>query len=1039
MTDSLYIIDGHAQIYRAYYAMPPGLRSRTGEPTNATYGFAVALLKLIQNRRPNYLALAMDAGASQRDQLDPQYKAQRKPMPEDLPPQIERICQMTAALEIPILRVEGFEADDVIATLVDQLRGNPQYDQLEMFICSRDKDLDSLIDPRVRLYDIQTEQLLDAEALLAQKGYRPEQAPDVLALTGDAVDNIPGVPGVGPKTAAKWITAYGSLDALLAHADEIKSKAGEALRQNRSVLEQARRLVRLRRDVPLQVDLAAMHFAPSRLERLTGIFQELDFQRLAPTLHQVRESLQEAAEGRRRKNAGPPGGGDDKRASERATVVHVPRTPTEDANGANLPYIAPIEESPLETLSGVVAASQPIPAIFRTRGHAEMATRGGDPGTLFAAPATASGQNPEDESATVVADSGARGAGAGTAASEVPAPPRIPPDHVHGDYRLVNTNPLLDQMLAELTEMLGRAAEPLLAVDTETDALPAMRGNLCGISLCAREGLAWYVAVKGAGDCLPLPTVRDRLGPLLRASGIKKIGQNLKYDINVLRNHGLPLEGVFFDTMVASYVLDASRRSHALDALARDHLRLRMTDLTELIGAGRQRITMAAVPLEKACRYSAADADVTWRLAALLWERLRRERLEELFFTLEMPIVTTLADMEYAGVKVDIQRLGRIREDVSKKLENLRVQIHGAAGVDFNPDSPKQTADVLFQRLGLNPTRRNKSGPSTDMDVLESLAERHPVPALLLEYRQLAKLKNTYLEALAAQVLPGTGRVHASFNQTIAETGRLSSSEPNLQNIPIRTEWGREIRRAFVAQDEEFCLLAADYSQIELRLLAHFCGEPALLEAFAADQDIHRFVAARIHHVAPEAVTSQMRRVAKTVNFGIIYGQSAFGLAQVLKIPRAEAEAFIHAYKVRFPRIETFTEQCVQQAKDQGYVTTILGRRRQIPEIQSPHPALRNFGRRAAVNTVIQGSAADLIKQAMVNLHRRIGAEPSHIRMILQVHDELLFECRRQRVGAYTDLIRHEMVSALPLAVPLKVDMGFGDNWLEAKEGTVKL
>ncbi len=985
MADSLYIIDGHAQIYRAYYALP-GLRNRAGEPTGAVYGFVWALLKLLQARKPAGLALAMDAGSSRRERIDSRYKAHRQPMPEDLPPQIERISQIMQILGVPILRVEGFEADDVIATLVEQLRKSPAGSDLEIFICSRDKDLDQLIDPATRLYDIQTGEVLDAAALYQKKGYRPQQAADVLALAGDAADNIFGIPGVGPKTAAKWIAEYGTLDNLLAHADRLPGKVGQALRENLPVLAQSRQLVRLRVDLPLAADLTAMRLQSANLDRLAPIFQELDFQKLAPLLQQARQGL-----------------------------------------AAPSPWSSP----PVPMAPGIKKIGP---------GRSKRTDGGG--ATLFGPEPVATDDKPPPIVISPVQQSGQSGSGqagmpAGvsppTGDADLAARVSAPAIGVAGDYRLVHTVALLEQMLVDLARILKQQENCWLAVDTQTDSLGAMRSNLCGISLCAREGLAWYVAVKGMGECLPVELVRRRLGPLLQDPGVKKIGQNLKYDINVLRKDHLPLDGVFLDTMVASYVLDASRRSHSLDSLARDYLGLTTTAISDLIGKGARQISFAQVPLDRACRYSAEDADATFRLARLLHGRILREGLQQLFFDLEMPMVCILADMEYAGVKVDVERLKKLERDIGNKLDDLRRRIPAAAGVDFNPDSPRQLADVLFNRLGLPVLRKTKTGPGTDMDVLEALADQHAVPALILEYRQLAKLKNTYLEALAGQVLPRDGRVHASFNQTIAETGRLSSSDPNLQNIPIRTELGREIRRAFVAADADFVLLAADYSQIELRVLAHFCREPALLAAFAADQDIHQFVAAQIYHIAPEQVTPEMRRLAKTVNFGIIYGQSAFGLAQVLKIPRREAEAFIHAYRERFSQIGQFTRQCIQEALERGYVTTILGRRRKIPEIQSPNPSLRRFGERAAVNTVVQGSAADLIKTAMVHIQRRLGAEGEKIRLILQVHDELVFECRRRAVAGYAEPIRGEMQNAMSLTVPLKVDIGWGENWLEAK------
>ncbi len=972
MAKSLYLIDGHAQIYRAYHAMT-GLTSRHGEPTNATFGFVTALFKLLQTRRPDYLGLAMDAGSSDRDRIDAQYKAQRKPMPEDMPVQIDRICQIVSILEIPIFRVEGCEADDVIATLVRRLTDPASSERdhgLDIYICSKDKDLDQLITPNVRLYDIQSGEIMDAAGLLAKKGYQPHQARDVLALTGDTADNIPGVPGVGPKTAAKWIKEYGDLDTLIARASEIPGKVGQALRENLPVLDRARKLVNLRDDLNVQIALQAMRPHPDRLERLAPVFEELDFNRLLPLLPQVAGAWTE-----------------------------------------NGPAVAGGGAKP--------AFSMSFPVAKKGGGNAVVID-------LFNQPADAT-QSTQSVTMPTQPD---RQAGTPMSAAASPVADIRP---VKGDYRLVNTPALLAEMADRIARILAESPDRRLAVDTETDALGAMRSNLCGISLCAREGLAWYVAVAGLGDCLSLEQVREALGPMLADSSIVKVGQNLKYDLNVLRACGIELRGTFLDTMIAGYVLDSARRSYSMDAMAADFLGLRPIPISDLIGKGSAQLSFSQVPVSMAAEYSAEDADVTFRLARYLIPKISEQGFDRLFYELEMPVMMVLADMEFAGVKVDAAVLKGQSRDVDARIEALRSDIMRQAGEAFNPDSPRQLAAVLFTKLGLPVIKKTKTGPSTDVDVLESLAAEHPVPSLILEYRQMAKLKSTYIDALISQISPRTGRVHTSFNQTVAETGRLSSSDPNLQNIPIRTAAGREIRRAFVAPGPDQLIMTADYSQIELRVFAHFCQEPALLTAFADDQDIHKFVAAQIYHVNAEDVTTDMRRMAKTVNFGIIYGQTAFGLAQVLKISRHDAEVFINAYKQRFPRIDAFSQQCVQDAMVHGSVATILGRRRRIPEIHSSNPSLRQFGQRAAVNTVVQGSAADLIKQAMVNIHRWIADKSGEIRMILQVHDELVFECRRSLIDHYAAGIRERMETAIELSVPLKVDIGWADNWLDAK------
>ena len=946
---TLYIIDGHAQIYRAFHALPP-LNAPSGEPTNATLGFVTALLKLLQSKKPTRLILAMDAGSSGRDLLDAQYKAQRKPMPDEMRPQIERIMSIASILEIPTLRIAGFEADDVIATLTQRILS--QADPPDIFICSRDKDLDQLIDDHVRLYDIQTGEIIDAPALVQSKGYLPKQAGDVLALTGDTADNIAGIPGVGPKTAAKWIAQFGNLDNLIAHVGEIPGKIGQALRENLHVLDRSRKLVRLRHDVPL--DSPNVDFDPATLTRLEPVFKELQFQRLLPILKQTLQ------------------------------VFGIAPAPTP-----------------------VLAANAPPPDRIDINTQRDSHT----PQGLFDAP----------ESASVAVEP----------ASPHPAAPAELKE-VHGDYRLVNSRADLAAMMRDIHALLDANPQRWLAVDTETDSLSALQSRLCGVSLAAGAALAWYIPVMGPGCELTLADVATHLAPLLADKSIRKIGQNLKYDMHVLRRHNMPLGGIYLDTMVAGYLVDAARQSLSMDALAADYLGLRPIPITDLIGSGGKQGSFADVPLDRATRYAAEDADVTYRLAHVLFPRIQSMGMEKLLFELEMPLVEILAAMEATGVKVNIPLLGDLSIRLGKKIDALRRQIMEAAGMDFNPDSPKQLADVLFVKLALPAGKKNKTGYSTNVDVLEALAQQHPVPALVLEYRQLGKLKNTYVDSLIEESAGRTGRIHAQFNQTVAETGRLSSSNPNLQNIPIRTEEGREIRRAFIADGPDKCLLAADYSQIELRVMAHYCREPALIEAFARNQDIHQFVATEIYHVPPQEVTAEMRRVAKTVNFGIIYGQTAFGLKQVLKITRAQAEEFIAAYKQRFPGIDVFAHDCIAQAEQHGYVTTILGRRRPIPEITSSQQAVRNFGQRAAVNTVIQGSAADLIKQAMVRIAKRIKNDP-RIKLLLQVHDELVFECDRAAVEEFATLVRLEMEQAIQLAVPVKVEVHWGANWLEAK------
>ncbi len=960
---TLYIIDGHAQIYRAYYAVM-GLRSPKGEPTNATFGFVGMLLKLLQTRKPTHIILAMDAGSSGREILDASYKAQRKPMPEDMPPQIDRILQIVEMAGIPIYRQDGFEADDVIATLVRQVRTDAACADCRIYMATKDKDLDQLIDDRVKMFDIQTNEEIDAAGLLAKKGYTPAQARDVLALTGDSVDNIPGIPGVGPKTAAKWIAEYGSMDALLANKDAIKGKIGDALRANLHLLENSRKLVELQFDVPIApLDWEKTTVKPELLPRLAPLFQELGFNRMLAQLENVVAMYR----------------------GESPTPQ--PSTVQKAATKSPTPPTQPQTTNTGEELGGLFALEPEEPA--------------------KALPAIT-----DDEIPTA------------------PSPMRTGLKPVEGEFILINTPEKLEALV---TELLAQDAK-WIAVDTETDALGSMASNLCGISLSAREGRSFYIAIKGTGDVvLNIADVRRILGPLLEDPRIPKIGQNLKYDINSLRKAGITLAGAAFDTMIASYVLDSTRMSHGMDALAADLLGLQPIPIQDLIGTGKKQISFADVPLDRACRYAAEDSDVTLRLANLMAPQVEKLGFTKLLYDLEMPLMHVLADMEYHGVRIDTVLLKKLSADISEKLVVLAAQITAAAGMPFNHDSPKQLADVLFNHLHLPVIKRSKTGASTDITVLEKLADKHPVPALIVEYRQLTKLKNTYLDTLAKLPNAVTQRVHAHFNQTVAETGRLSSSDPNLQNIPVKTEIGREIRRAFIAAPDHL-LIVADYSQIELRMLAHFCGEPALLEAFENNHDVHRLVAAELNHVTEDAVTPEMRAVAKTVNFGIIYGQTGFGLAEVLKIPREQADAYITAYKRRFPGIEQFTHECVQQACVHGWVETILGRRRAIPDINSPVQARRMFGTRAALNSVIQGSAADLIKLAMVNIHKKLQS-PAFIdcRLIMQIHDELVLECPTSRANEMSTFIKREMESAMTLRVPVKVDLGIGPNWLEAK------
>ncbi len=938
MARSLFVIDGHAQIYRAYFAPFAPLTSPTGQPTRAVHVFCTMLLNLLRNRRPDYLVVALDADESLllRRQIYPEYKAHREPPPEDLGPQEERIIAILAAAGVPLLRRTGYEADDVIATLVQRFRpraggGTGADEAPEITIVSRDKDLDQLLRPGVCLYDPLKDETVTAEGLPALKGWRPEQAIDAQILMGDSVDNVPGVPGIGPKTAARLLQQYGSLEGILAHAAELKPKQRESLLAFVPYMERTRRLVTLQTDLPLDFDLAQAECARQRWDRARPIFRELGLRRVLEQL--------------------PDGGGRD-------------------------------------------GGSDPAAAV-------ESARRGG--------------LTPEPDRAAAVP--------AGGVTDSLREPDG-------GDYRLVNTPEQFEALLSDL------ARQPEFALDTETTSLSPVDCDLVGISLAWEVGRGYFIPVRSVyGPVLPLDLVRRRLGPLLLDPARRKIGQNLKYDLIVLGQAGLPVEGPLFDTMIAAFVLEPASSSHGLDHLAERLLGHRMIPITDLIGRGRDQLRMDQVPLEQVAEYAAEDADYTWRLSRLFEPRLEPAGVAPLFADVEMPLVRVLTDMETAGIAIDVPYLERMGVELAARAEALAAQVHALVGRPFNLDSPKQLAEVLFDELRFRVVRRTKTTRSTDAETLEALAAEtgHPIFPLLLEYRELQKLRGTYVDALPRERARRTGRIHTSYHQTGTVTGRLSSSEPNLQNIPVRTELGRQIRRAFVPGRPDEVLLVADYSQVELRVLAHFCGDEALRQAFAADQDIHTFVAAQIAGVPPEAVTKEMRGRAKAVNFGIIYGQTAFGLAQATGMGRTEAQTFIDAYFRRYPRIRAFIDQCIADARRDGGVRTILGRWRPIENLASRNASVRAQAERFAVNTVIQGSAADLIKVAMIALHRRIASERLPLRMLLQVHDELVCETPRDAAPAMADIVRSVMSGALELAVPLKVDVAWGANWLEAK------
>jgi len=917
MAKKLYIIDGHAHIYSAYYAPMRPLTGPSGEPTKAVFVFTTALLGLIDRAKPDMLVVTMDSKApSFRVDMYPEYKAHRPPMPEDMPAQIVRIEQILDAMNIPMLRVDGWEADDLIGTLAREATEKG----IDAYICSKDKDMLQLLNKHVVAYDIKKDIVTDTKKLKEDMGLTPEQFIDVLALQGDTADNIPGVPDVGPKTAMDWIKKYGSLDKLYAHADEIKGKRGDNLRNFKEQAYLSRDLVIINTKAPIEFDEKAFAFCGPDKDKLAAIYKELGFAKLLSSLG-----------------------------------VQVEETKSE---------------------------SKPAPI----------------PGGLFAEPQEAK-----------------------TVRAEV-------------DYELIDTPEKLDKFVKDLKK------QNAFAFDTETTGLDPMRADLVGMSFSWKAGAGYYLPVRTplGQPRLDIGAVRKAIGPILADPDKFKVAQNLKYDYLILGNAGMPVavaDGKVFDTMVASYCLHADRSSHGMDAMARDYLGCDPIPISDLIGKGKKQITFDQVETSAACQYAAEDADVTWQLYEYLSKRLdAMPQIKELFETVEMPLVTVLARMETNGVSLDTSLLRKMSNEMTDAADKLTDQIYALAEVPFNIDSPKQLAEILFDRLGLQSLKTGKSAQrSTDAGVLDQLKNDHEIVPLLLEYRQIVKLKNTYTDKLGQLINPKTNRVHASFNQTVTATGRLSSSDPNLQNIPIRTETGRKIRSAFVPADKSGCILSADYSQIELRLLAHFSKDEALLKAFADDQDIHRFVASQVYGVEPEEVTGEMRGRAKGVNFGIIYGQGPFGLSRAIGITQAEAKQFIEDYFNRYPSIRSFMDNVIHKTKNMGYAETILHRRRPITGLESKNFNVRSQAERLAINTVIQGSAADLIKMAMIHIQRRIERENLPVQMILQIHDELVFELPKKAADEHKTWITQKMTQAIELEVPLKVDVAIGPNWLTDK------
>jgi DNA polymerase-1 len=889
---TLYLVDGSSYLYRAFHALPNLTNSR-GDPTGALLGVANMLKRLLNEDNPEYIAVVFDArGPTFRHELYPDYKANRPPMPAGLRKQVEQILEFTGLLGLPLLQVKGVEADDVIGTLsrIAESAG------MKCVISTGDKDLAQLVSDRTTLVNTMTNTMSDRDGVMQKFGVTPEQIIDFLALTGDKSDNIPGVEKCGPKTAAKWLSDYGTLDGVIAHSDAIGGKVGEYLRDALEQLPLSRDLTAIRRDLDLDID-------PMQLQR-----KDID-----------KEALREA--------------------------------------------------------------------LRLYEFNSWLKELGND--------------NDEKETRNI-------------------------------DYRTIVSNEALRQLLLELE------SSELFAVDTETTSLDPMRAELVGLSFSTQPGRAAYIPVghshSAATAQLDRNEVLDALRPVLQDSGQAKVGQHIKYDMNVLSLYDIQIEGIKFDSMLESYVFNSTGSRHDMDSLALKYLGRQTTHYEDIAGKGAKQILFSEVPIEDASHYAAEDADITLQLHQHLWPRLQKEPpLADVLQQIEIPLVPVLARMEQRGVLIDGDQLAQQSHELALQIHELEQQAHDAAGQTFNLGSPKQLQQILFEKLGLPVIRKTPKGqPSTAEDVLVELAVEFELPSLVLEYRSLSKLKSTYTDKLPGQINPRTGRVHTSYHQAVAATGRLSSSDPNLQNIPIRTAQGRRIREAFTAP-QNFLIMACDYSQIELRIMAHLSGDPGLMKAFQDNVDVHQATASEVFDVPHDEVDQDHRRAAKAINFGLMYGMSAFGLSRQLNIGRAEAQAYMDTYFMRYPGVQQYMQDTRAKAREQGYVETLFGRRLYLPDINASNMQRRQGAERAAINAPMQGTAADIIKRAMIGVDAWLQSEYSgqspDAWLVMQVHDELVFEVSEDKLDLVRNAVVECMSGAAELNVPLLVDTGHGPDW----------
>ena len=895
VTKPLVLVDGSSYLFRAFHAMP-NLSNSKGEPTGAIYGVVNMIRRLLADYEPEHIAVVFDAkGKTFRNDLYPEYKAHRPPMPQELAQQIEAVHEIIQAMGLPLLCVSGVEADDVIGTLAQQAT----EEGIDTIISTGDKDMAQLVNQHVTLIDTMKDVVSDEQGVVEKFEVTPAQIIDYLALIGDKVDNVPGVPKVGPKTAVKWLKEYGSLDGIIAHADKIKGKVGENLRDSLAQLPLSKELVTIKKDVELEVSPTTIHRQPPDTEALRELYSRYEF------------------------------------------------------------------KTWLAQLLGNQGEQQAEQAVNEAR------------------------------------------------------------------YETVLTQQALDNWLGKLKQA------KLFAFDLETTSLNYMQAEIVGYSFAVKSSEAAYVPLAHDYEGAPVQLDRDavlaQLKPLLEDARQAKLGHNLKYDMSVLASYDIEMRGIEFDTMLESYVLDSTASRHDMDTLALKHLSHNTIHFEDIAGKGAKQLTFNEIEIDKAATYAAEDADITLRLHETLWPRLQETAsLVSVFRDIEMPLVPVLSRIERRGVLLDVAMLKQQSREFEKRLLELEQATFKEAGEVFNLGSPKQLQAILFDKLGLPVISKTPKGqPSTAESVLQELAHDYALPELILEHRSLSKLKSTYTDKLPQMIDSATGRVHTSYHQAVAATGRLSSSDPNLQNIPVRNEAGRRIRKAFIAAPGHK-LLAADYSQIELRIMAHLSKDDGLLKAFAAGEDIHRATAAEVFGVEPDQVTAEMRRSAKAINFGLIYGMSAFGLARQLDIERGMAQQYIDLYFARYPGVKAYMDKTRERAREQGYVETVFGRRLYLPEIKASNMARRQYAERTAINAPMQGTAADIIKRAMIELDRLIQKSKLDIHMIMQVHDELVFEVADDIVEQASDIIINSMVGAAELAVPLIVDVGIGTNWDEA-------